>query len=247
MERIGMRGVVGSALENFAMPGVTGCDDSLQQGLDFVSEWKHHKLISPALAPHAPYSVTKKQFAEARKASNDRSVPISMHVLETQKEAEDLRKSWGADPLVKMAKQGLLDGPTVFAHMFHPTKKDLKALKKFDVGIAHCPHSNLKLADGIAPLHEMIDMDLAVGIGTDRCASNNRLDIWSELKTTALVQKTIQNDPTVLPAREALPLPMIARQELSASKNKLVSSKKTCAQILLSLIWIRFIHFRPTM
>lgn len=245
LENIGMRGVVGCALQNFAMPGVTGWDDSLQQGLDFVSQWKRHKLISPALAPHAPYSVTKKQFAEARKASNEQSVPLVMHVLETQKEAKELKKSWGTDPVVQMAKQELLEGKTIFAHMVHPTKKDLKALKKFEVGIAHCPHSNLKLADGIAPLHQMIEMDIAVGVGTDSCASNNRLDIWSELKTTALVQKTIQNDPTILSARETLGLTH-GRAARALGLEKQIGQLKKNLRADFAVINLETLHTFPT-
>ena len=107
------------------------------------------------------------------------------------------------------AKIGVL-GPNVLAtHMVHPTAEELLLLKKHDVGVSHNPQSNMKLASGIAPVPKMLELKIAVGLGSDGPASNNDLDLWEEIDTAAKLHKVASGDPTAVSAREAFAMATI--------------------------------------
>jgi 5-methylthioadenosine/S-adenosylhomocysteine deaminase len=99
---------------------------------------------------------------------------------------------------------GILSPRVLAAHMVWPTPEEIEILVERDVGVAHCPQSNMKVAAGIAPVPALIEAGVAVGIGTDGPASNNDLDLWEEIDTAAKLHKVTALDPTVLPARQAL-------------------------------------------
>jgi 5-methylthioadenosine/S-adenosylhomocysteine deaminase len=207
--KAGMRGVLGQTLIDFPAPDFKTWDASLAGCEAFLKKWKDHPLITPAAAPHAPYTVSPEHL-QAIKDLTDRAVaPIVIHVAETKNEVQTIRERFQTTPVTHLDRLGVLGPRVIAAHMVHPTDDELPILKKHSVGVAHCPQSNMKLASGIAPLPKMLTLDIAVGLGTDGPASNNDLDLWEEIDTAAKLHKVATGDPTVISAREAFTLATI--------------------------------------
>jgi 5-methylthioadenosine/S-adenosylhomocysteine deaminase len=131
-------------------------------------------------------------------------VPIHIHLHETQDEITQGEAHDGRRPLARLAELGLIGPNLLGVHAVHLTNAEMGLLASQRCHIAHCPSSNLKLASGIAPVARMIAAGINVGIGTDGAASNNRLDMFAEMRQTALLGKAAANDPTVLPAQQVL-------------------------------------------
>src|SRR5690606_20750616 len=168
-----------------------------------------HPLIQPAVAPHAWYTGTPAMDRACADLARAYNVPIHTHVAETSFEAEDARKQHQMSVVDWIGQNGLLETKLLAAHCVHLERSEMLSLKKAGAGVAHCPTSNLKLASGIAQVGEMVEMGLNVGVGTDGPASNNDLDMFEEMRLAALLAKTKSNDPTTLPARQAMELATI--------------------------------------
>jgi 5-methylthioadenosine/S-adenosylhomocysteine deaminase len=207
--KAGMRGVLGQTLIDFPAPDFKTWDASLAGCEAFLKKWHGHALITPAAAPHAPYTVSPEHLQAIRELTDRYASPIVIHVAETKSEIETIRERYRATPIQHLDRLGILGPNVIAAHVVHATDEDLPLLKKHDVGIAHCPQSNMKLASGIAPLPKMLALDLAVGLGTDGPASNNDLDLWEEIDTAAKLHKVATGDPTVISARQAFALATI--------------------------------------
>jgi 5-methylthioadenosine/S-adenosylhomocysteine deaminase len=169
----------------------------------FVSQWKGNALIIPAIAPHAPYTVSEDHLKAIRAFSDRTGAPIVTHISETKREVDDSIKAKGASPIDYLNRIGFLSNRVIAAHVVWPSEEELGLLKKLGVGIVHNPQSNMKLASGVAPVPEMLKSDLPVGLGTDGAASNNDLNLWEEMDTAAKLHKVISKDPKVLTAEEA--------------------------------------------
>lgn len=207
--KAGMRGVLGQTLIDFPAPDFKTWDDSVAGATAFLKKWKGHELIVPALAPHAPYTVSPEHLQQVKQISDEHAAPIIIHVAETKNEVEQVREKYGATPVLHLDRLGFL-GPRVIAnHMVWPTDDELMLLVKHGVGVAHCPQSNMKLASGIAPVPKMLGLKIPVGLGTDGAASNNDLNLWEEIDTAAKLHKVATGDPTVVPAREAFAMATI--------------------------------------
>lgn len=207
--KAGMRGVLGQTLIDFPAPDFKTWDDSVSGSEKFLEDWKNHPLVTPALAPHAPYTVAPEHLETVRKLSDKYSAPILIHVAETQNEVAQIREKYQATPVVHLDRLGFLGPRVVAKHMVWPTDDELLLLKKHDVGVAHCPQSNMKLASGIAPVPKMLKLDIPVGLATDGPASNNDLDLWEEIDTAAKLHKVASGDPTVVSARQAFAMATI--------------------------------------
>jgi 5-methylthioadenosine/S-adenosylhomocysteine deaminase len=175
----------------------------------FVQKWKGHALIIPAIAPHAPYTVSEEHLKAVRAFSDRTGAPIVIHISETRKEVADITAQKGLPPIAYLARIGFLGPRVVAAHVVFPNEEELALLKKLGVGIVHNPQSNMKLASGVAPLPAMLKDDLPVGLGTDGAASNNDLNIWEEMDTAAKLHKLSSSDPRVVTAQEAFELATI--------------------------------------
>jgi 5-methylthioadenosine/S-adenosylhomocysteine deaminase len=175
----------------------------------FVAHWKGNALIVPAIAPHAPYTVSEDHLKAVRAFSDRTGAPIVTHISETKREVDDSIKAKGASPIDYLNRIGFLNNRVIAAHVVWPSEEELGLLKKLGVGIVHNPQSNMKLASGVAPVPEMLRQDLPVGLGTDGAASNNDLNLWEEMDTAAKLHKLISKDPKVLTAQEAFELATI--------------------------------------
>jgi len=200
----GIRGVLGQTILKFPAPDAESYEESLAYSQQFIEDWKDHPLITPAVAPHAPYSSTKELLKQSAQLAMQYDVPVLIHISETQQEEKDSFETYDMRVVPWVKSSGLLNAKVLAAHCVHINKGDMATLYEHDTTIAHNPTSNLKLASGIAPVTEMLENRLTVGIGTDGPASNNDLDMFEEIRLAAILAKTAANDPTTLPAKQAL-------------------------------------------
>jgi 5-methylthioadenosine/S-adenosylhomocysteine deaminase len=208
-ERAGVRGLLGETVIDFPVPDNKTWPDAMRYTERFVARWKDNRLITAAIAPHAPYTVSEAHLREVRAFADRTGASIVTHVAETRKEVEDISRDHGARPVEYLARIGFLGPREVFAHTIHLTEGEINLLKQNGVGSVHNPQSNMKLASGVAPLPQMMRAGVAVGLGTDGAASNNDLDMWEEMDTAAKLHKLTTGDPKTLTAEEALSLATI--------------------------------------
>lgn len=201
---IGIRGICGESILKFPTPDAESYEMALAYTEKFIQEWKDHPIVVPAVAPHAPYTSTDDILAECARIAKTYDVPLLIHVSETEQEVEDSREEFGMPPVPRIKKLGILDHKCLCAHCVHVDRGEIRTLHNHGAGVAHNPTSNLKLASGIAPVAEMLEQGINVGIGTDGTASNNDLDMFTEIHLAALLAKVATNDPTTLPAKQAL-------------------------------------------
>jgi 5-methylthioadenosine/S-adenosylhomocysteine deaminase len=200
----GLRALCTQTVLKFPTPDAASFEDSLALAREFITAWKGHPLIVPGPAPHAPYTCTTEILRACAELASEFDVPLHTHLAETAFEVEQSRKEHGMPVIPWVKKQRLFDARVLAAHCVHVDEGEIRALNDARAGVAHNPTSNLKLGSGIAPVAKMLDLGVNVGIGTDGCASNNDLDMFEEMRLAALVAKGVSNDPTALPARQAL-------------------------------------------
>jgi 5-methylthioadenosine/S-adenosylhomocysteine deaminase len=198
---VGMRAVVGEVIYDFPSPNYGPVEAGLKYTEDLIEKWRDDPLITIAVEPHSVYVCSPDLLQKAGAIAEKNSAPLIIHVAETQKEVADVMEKYRRTPVAHLADLGIL-GPKVIAdHCVALTPEDMAMLKRFDVKVAHNPESNMKLASGIAPVPELLNHGITVGIGTDGCASNNNLDIFQEMDMAAKLHKVNHLDPTVMDAR----------------------------------------------
>jgi len=207
--RAGMRAVLGETLIDFPAPDNKTWDAGMAYVEKFVSKWKGHPLITPAIAPHAPYTVSTEHLKQAHEFSVRHKAPLIIHVAEDSAEVKTIQERYNASSVAYLDRIGLLDDRVIAAHVVWPTEEDIKTLASRSVGVGHCPQSNMKLAAGVSPVPQMLRAGVAVGLGTDGAASNNDLSLWEEIDTAAKLHKLISKDPTTLNAREVIEMATI--------------------------------------
>ncbi|MCB8923312.1 MAG: amidohydrolase family protein [Ardenticatenaceae bacterium] len=206
---IGMRALLGQTILVFPAPDAPTYEDALILCRRFIERWNGHELIQPAVSPHAWYTATPELLRACADLARAYDVPIHTHIGETRLELENCQEQNHMRTVTWNAKQSILDTKLLAAHCVHIDRDEMFQLKEAGAGVAHCPTSNLKLASGIAPVSQMLEMGLNVGVGTDGPASNNDLDMFEETRLAALLAKTASNDPTMLPARQAVEMATI--------------------------------------
>ena len=200
----GLRGVLGQTVLKYPSPDAISFEDSLEAAREFIVGWKGHQLIVPAVAPHAPFTCTADILQACASLAAEFDVPLHTHLAETAIEVENMRSEHGMPVIPYVEKQNLFDAKVLAAHCVHVDFSEIMTLKHHGAGVAHNPSSNLKLASGVAPVSEMLEEGLNVGIGTDGPASNNDLNMFEEIRLAAFLAKYRTNDPTSLPARTAV-------------------------------------------
>jgi len=200
----GLRAVCSQTVMKFPAPDARSYEDSLAASREFIQKWKNHPLIVPSVAPHAPYTCTPEILQATAKLAIEFDVPLHIHLSETALEVENMRRENAMPVIPYVKKQGLLEAKVLAAHCVHIDEGEMRTLKHYNAGVAHNPSSNLKLASGFAPVTKMLEDGLNVGIGTDGPASNNDLDMFEEVRLAAFVAKAVSNNPTSLPAVQAL-------------------------------------------
>ncbi len=205
----GIRAVCAESIMKFPTPDAASYEDGLAYARQFISQWKDHPLIVPAVGAHAPYTCPPEILRACTALATEFDVPLHIHIAETALEVENARKDWNMPVVPWVRKHGVLEAKVIAAHCVHIDEGEMRTLQHAGAGVAHNPTSNLKLASGVAPVRQMLQVGLKVGIGTDGPASNNDLDMFEETRLAALLAKGFSGDPTALPAREALALATI--------------------------------------
>ena len=207
----GLRGVLGETMIDFPVPDNKTWDEAVAYVRKFVREWKGDPLITPALAPHAPYTVSTDHLKQVRALATELGAPILIHVSETKDELRQVAEKYnGMTPAAYLDSIGFLADDVHIAHGVWLTPDEIRTIAAKKVGVAHCPESNSMLASGIAPVVDMIRAGVELGLGTDGPAgSNNNLDMIEEMSSAAGLQKVTRNDPKAIGARELLRLATI--------------------------------------
>jgi 5-methylthioadenosine/S-adenosylhomocysteine deaminase len=207
--KAGVRGVLGETVIDFPVADNKTNAEAMAYVEKFVSHWQGNDLIIPAIAPHAPYTVSEEHLKAMRAFSDRTGAPIVTHISETKREVEDSIKAKGASPVDYLERIGFLNERVIAAHMVWPQPGETEILKRRRVGIVHNPQSNMKLASGVAPVPRMLDEGILLGLGTDGAASNNDLNMWEEMDTAAKLHKVFSGDPKVISAQQAFELATI--------------------------------------
>jgi 5-methylthioadenosine/S-adenosylhomocysteine deaminase len=200
----GMRAMLGIIALEFPTPYASDADDYLNKGLAVRETWLNDPLIGFCLAPHAPYTVADSTFDRILTLSEQLNLPVHCHIHETRQEIEESLKQHQRRPLERLRQLGQLGPNFIGVHAVHLDDDDLQLLASTGCSIAHCPTSNLKLASGFAPVARMRQLGINVGLGTDGAASNNRLDLFGEMRLASLLAKGLTGDASALPASEIL-------------------------------------------
>lgn len=211
--KAGVRGVLGETVIDFPVADNKTNAEAMAYTEKFVAKWKGHELITPAIAPHAPYTVSEEHLKAARAFSDRTGSPIVTHISETKREVEDSLKAKGASPIDYLSRIGFLNDRVIAAHVVWPSAGEIAILKRAGVGVVHNPQSNMKLASGVSPVPKMLAEGLRIGLGTDGAASNNDLSMWEEMDTAAKLHKMFSGDPKVISALEAFELATIRSAE----------------------------------
>ncbi len=200
--KAGVRGVLGQTLIDFPAPDYKTFDAAMAGTEKFVVKWKNNALIVPAVAPHAPYTVSEEHLKMTSDLAKKHDTQLVMHLAEAQSETDFIKEKKGMRSIEYIYKIGFFTNKTVAAHVIQANDAELEILRKQNVGIAHNPQSNMKLAAGVARVPKMLTMNMRLGLGTDGPASNNDLNLWEEMDTAAKLHKLISGDPKVASAEE---------------------------------------------
>lgn len=201
---LGMRATLGIVVFEFPSAYGSGPADYIRKGLELRDACRDEPLLRFALAPHAPYTVSDQSFVRVASLAAELGLPVHTHLHETAFEVAESLRQFGKRPLRRLHDLGLVGPELIAVHAVHLDDSDIDLLAQAGASVAHCPHSNLKLASGIAPLAALSRKNVNVGIGTDGSASNNRLDLFAEARTAALLAKGASGDATVWPAHNTL-------------------------------------------
>lgn len=209
ISQAGMRANLGLIVLEFPTSYAHDAEDYLQKGLSARDNWRSNELITSSLAPHAPYTISNEAFEKVITFAEQLGIGIHTHIHETGDEIAQGRAKYGTRPLERLASLGVLGPNLVAAHCVHLEPEEMEILAAFGCHVAHCPTSNLKLASGIAPVAKMLEKGVNIGIGTDGAASNNRLDMFAEMRLAALLAKGASGDAAILSAAQALEMATI--------------------------------------
>lgn len=202
--RAGMRVVAGILYVAAPTRYATDEQESIERGIAVADEWGDVPGVTFMLAPHSTYAASVSSWERAGDLAVELGVGIHTHLNETWGEVERHLAQHRRPSLQWLADHGALSPTFLAAHAVHMDSRDIALAAEFGICVSHCPSSNLKLASGFAKVQRMLDAGLTVGIGTDGAASNNRLDMFQEMRTAALLAKAVARDGAAVDAHTAL-------------------------------------------
>ncbi|MBM3750667.1 MAG: amidohydrolase [Acidimicrobiia bacterium] len=202
----GLRGVLGQTIIRFPVADAETPEAGLARTEAFLKEFTNHPLITPAVAPHAPYTLTPETLKAARALANTYNVPLLIHLAETRDEVGIIAEQYKQSPTMFLDGLGVWNGRSLAAHAVWVDDADMRMLAERRVGLSHNPESNMKLASGTAPVPAWLTHGVLAGLGTDGAASNNDLDMFEAMRVAAFLHKHASGDPRAMPARQALEL-----------------------------------------
>ena len=194
---------------DFPSNWASSADEYLRKGLQLHDDYRNHELINIGFGPHAPYTVSDGPMKKVSTMAVETNMPIQIHLHETAHEVEEAVKNTGKRPIQRLNELGLLTPQTQAVHMTQLSDEEIALLAQTGTHVIHCPESNLKLASGFCPTHKLIEAGVNVALGTDGAASNNDLDMFGEMRTAALLGKGVAENPSAIPAHQALAMATI--------------------------------------
>ncbi|HET7197894.1 MAG TPA: TRZ/ATZ family hydrolase [Burkholderiales bacterium] len=200
----GMRSVHGVIVIEFPSAYAADPADYLRKGLELRDRMREERLAAFCLAPHAPYTTSDDTLRKVATLAAELDLPVHMHVHETEHEIERSLAEHGVRPLERLRRLGLVSPGLIAVHAVHLEPPEIELLARHGCSVVHCPSSNLKLASGFAPVPAMLQAKINVALGSDGAASNNRLDMFQEMRTAALLAKALARDAAAMPAHAAL-------------------------------------------
>ncbi len=213
-KEVGIRGVLGQSIIGFPVVDAPEPFGGLAYAESFIQQYKDDPLIVPAVAPHAPYTVSPEKLREARALSEKYGVPLIMHMAEFPNEKELIQERFNSmeeeETIVQyLDRVGVLGPNLLAAHVIYANEADIQILKERGVGIAHNPKSNTKYNMGLAPAWKMYREGLGIGLGTDGPMSSNQLDIFNVMPFTARIARLRYDDATAFTPLELVELATI--------------------------------------
>ncbi|HEQ1859178.1 TPA: amidohydrolase [Providencia alcalifaciens] len=200
VDKIGMRAILGESVIKFPVADAQNADEGIAYAVNFINQYKDHPRITPAFAPHAPYTNTTEHLQKIAKLSQELNVPVMIHLAETDREQEEIAKrTGGKSPVQYMADIGALNSKVIAAHAIMVDENDIDLLKQYDVGVAHNVSANTKSAKGVAPVTAMLAKGVRVGLGTDGPMSSNTLTTMNELNLVGKIHKLENKDRAAMP------------------------------------------------
>lgn len=200
VDSIGMRAILGESVIKFPVADAKNADEGIAYAVNFINQYKDHPRITPAFAPHAPYTNTTEHLQKIAKLSQELNVPVMIHLAETDREQEEIAKrTGGKSPVQYMADIGALNNNVIAAHAIMVDENDIDLLKQYDVGVAHNVSANTKSAKGVAPVTAMLAKGVRVGLGTDGPMSSNTLTTMNELNLVGKIHKLENKDRAAMP------------------------------------------------
>lgn len=206
---VGMRACIYTPILNFPTAWGSGPEETLSKSEALIQEYQDHSLVNIGLGPHAPYTVSDEAFSRIAEIDKSTQCGIMVHLQETAQEVEDSIEQYGMRPTERLDKLSVLGPRTQCVHMTQVNDVDIVLLQKNQSHVLHCPESNLKLASGFCPTQRLLDADVNVSLGTDGAASNNDLDMLSEMSTASILAKSVADNALALNAYDSLAMATI--------------------------------------
>lgn len=243
-KELNMRGVLCESVLNFPAPDATEAFGGLDYSRTFIEKWEGDNLITPGIAPHAPYTNTEESLKEAYEISKKYNVPLTMHVAEMDYELNEYKEKYNLTPVQYLDKLGILDSNFISAHTVLVDDIDLEILKKRNVGIVHNIGANAKGAKGVAPIIKMRKLGINVALGTDGPMSGNTLDIITQMSQVGKIQKLFNNDRSILPSVELMEMATIGGAKV-LNMDKEIGSIEVGKKADLILIETESVNMQP--
>jgi 5-methylthioadenosine/S-adenosylhomocysteine deaminase len=225
----GLRGVLGQTIIQFPVADAKTPAEGLRRAEAFIKAFKGDSLITPAVAPHAMYTLDAATLKASAELGRRYQVPVIIHLAETADEVRTARNEHKMTPTAYLESLGFWGPRTIAAHGIWVEDADIDILKRRQVGVSHNPESNMKLASGTAPVGKYLAAGVRLGLGTDGAASNNDLDMFEAMRQASFLAKHASGDPTAVPAQSALDLATIGGARalgMEAALGSLERSKK---------------------
>ncbi len=205
VQEIGMRAILGQGVIDLPAPGVPNPDDNISHAVKYVEKWMGRTpLIQPSIFCHSPYTCSNATLKNAKAVALSLGLMFQIHAAETKWEYEPIESMHHETSIAYLDRIEVLDSKTLLVHAVWLDDDDISLIADSGATIAHNPESNMKLASGTAPVHQLLNAGITVGLGTDSCASNNDLDMFSEMDSMAKLHKVVSLDPAVMDAKTVL-------------------------------------------
>ncbi len=200
----GIRAQLACPVFDFPTAWARDADEYIAKATRLHDQYRNSELIKVAFGPHAPYTVSDTPLRKIAMLADELDVSIHIHLHENAQEVSDAVRTTGMRPLARLKQLDLLSPRLQCVHMTQVADDELALLAAHGVHVIHCPSSNLKLASGFCRTRDLLAAGVNVALGTDSSASNNRLDLFGELRLAALLAKGVSGDARAIPAITAL-------------------------------------------